>query len=99
MLPEAVPSDDRSEEPRELHALLLRAARMFRLGMEAEGSDCLLRIGDALEAWMTTAEPDDERHVQAVLADLVAAQERGDALRIADLAEYELLPRVSTGAR
>ena len=74
---------------------LLRTARMFRLGMEAEGNQALLRVVDGLEELFARVEPDLGVHLRAVVAEIVAAQERGDLLRLADLAEFELLPLVS----
>lgn len=74
---------------------LERAARSFRLGMEAQGNEACVALIDALLAEI--ARP-DQAHLAVALAPLlpevVAAQGRGDFLRVADLLEHELRPRL-----
>ena len=67
------------------------AARRLRLGEEAAGCAELERISDDLSA---LAARGDTRiaGILPALADLVAAQGRGDFLRVADVLEFVVAP-------
>ena len=79
---------------------LQRAARSFRLGMEAQGNAAFVAFVDALL-------PELARPARAALAaalapllpEVVAAQKRGDFLRVADLLEHELRPCLAAADR
>lgn len=73
----------------EVLELIAAAASSWRLGMEAQASALLVRLVDALVAGTAGALP---ARAEPVLAALVAAQLRGDAIGLADGLEHELLP-------
>lgn len=75
---------------------LARAVRSFRLGMEAQGNEACVALVDALLAAL--AEPGRAPladQLAPLLPELLAAQARGDCLRVADLLEHELRPRLA----
>lgn len=69
------------------------AARDFRLGMEAAGNECFVSFVDALMVVLADPGPEDEA-LAVWLPEIVAAQERGDFLRVADVLEYEVRGRL-----
>jgi len=78
--------------PSEGAARIQAVAASLRLGMDAQGNEAFVGLVDWLVsqpsagAWLPALEP--------VLGRIVAAQERGDTLRVADLLEFELQPRL-----
>ena len=82
-----------SENP--LRDSLLAAVSAFRVGRTAEGSTALIQVIDLMSQALQALQ--DEQLAEFVLPhlqEILAAQERGDVLRIADLLEFELLPAV-----
>ncbi len=82
------------DPPQSLESLLRSASRAFRMGMEAQGT---LRLKQFLDRTLAGAEGGAIRSdatVMPLLQEILGAQMRGDHLRIADLLEYELLPRL-----
>jgi hypothetical protein len=74
-------------------APLQAAARAFRLGMEAQGQEAFVAFVDALQAELALPRGAAVApRLQPLLPELLAAQERGDFLRVADLLEHELRP-------
>ncbi len=71
---------------------LTEAATFFRLGQESAGSDALLRAIEFLSLMLSSGQLDAS--VTGVLAELLAAQERADYLRVADLLQYVLAPQL-----
>lgn len=74
----------------------LQAITAFRLGREGEGSNALVKFIDGLapvlESNSALLGPDEA----ALLSEIMAAQQRGDYLFVADLLEY-LLPATALG--
>jgi len=69
------------------------AARCLRLGLETRGHEAIARLADELDRIpCTRGAPIDAAVLDAILARIVAAQERGDPLGLADLLEHELGP-------
>jgi hypothetical protein len=79
--------------PEELGALARAAAASQRLGMPGQGGELLARLVDALGRHLA-ARPERARALAPLLAEIVAAQERGDPLGLADRLEHELAPRL-----
>lgn len=77
----------------DLKTLAEALVRACRTGCEAEGS---ARLGDLVgalpELIQARAEHLDLQALQTVATEMLAAQERGDLLWLADLVQYELLP-------
>ncbi|MDJ0764478.1 MAG: hypothetical protein QNJ97_15990 [Myxococcota bacterium] len=74
-------------------SLLEDAVRMFRIGMEASGSDALIRFVDAFEAhFREQADKTRATALAPILNNIIQAQVSGDFLYVADLLEYELMP-------
>jgi hypothetical protein len=73
---------------------LRRSAQSFRLGMEAEGSTHLAAFVDAVIELSAGEARIGAGELDALCGQVVAAQERGDVLFVADLLEHELLPRL-----
>ena len=73
-------------------ANLNAAANSFRVGMEAQGNDRLSKCIDALWSGLNQGalQPVSlaSAHLLPILEDLLAAQDRGDYLYVADLLEY-----------
>ena len=76
-------------------AALVAASNLFRLGMEGAANDALVKIIDGLAQLLADPRCPGAPAIDGVLAEVLSAQERGDVLRIADLLEFELLPRVA----
>ncbi|HED64781.1 MAG TPA: hypothetical protein ENJ09_04410 [Planctomycetes bacterium] len=70
----------------------LSAANLLRLGMNAHASELIVTIVDGVCELLQDAPPRISDPIGMILAETVAAQERGDLLREADLLEYELAP-------
>lgn len=74
---------------------LRSAAVAFRLGMEAQGNEAFVGFVDRLAPLL--ADPERAQaagEIGPFLPEIVAAQQRGDFLRVADLLEYEVGPRL-----
>lgn len=71
-------------------AALRATATSLRLGMEAQGNEAFVHLVD----WLCACDGRLTSSLEPVLAQIVAAQERGDYLRVADLLEHELQPRL-----
>lgn len=74
---------------------LRSAAASFRLGMEAQANEAFVAFIDALSTLFGT--PEHQRlasELNELLGHILAAQQRGDPLSVADLLEYELAPRL-----
>jgi len=69
-------------------------ANLFRLGMEGAANDMLVTLIDGLTELLRDVAPERADEIGHLLSDAVRAQERGDVLRVADLVEFELLPRL-----
>ncbi|MEW6072268.1 MAG: hypothetical protein AB1726_06670 [Planctomycetota bacterium] len=74
-------------------AAALAAARSFRLGMDAQGNEAFVAFVDAVQPALA-ASPTLAAAVSPLLGPLLAAQERADTLRMADLLEFEIRPRL-----
>ena len=68
------------------------AANLLRLGMNAHASELIVSIVDGVIELLRDAPPEIADPIGQILAETVAAQERGDLLREADLLEFELAP-------
>ena len=62
----------------------------FRLGMEAQASENLLKVIDFITPLVQNPIYQHRKNMNAVLTELLAAQMRKDYLYAADLLEYEL---------
>lgn len=84
--------------PAERLAVLARAAAAaHRLGMVGAGGAQLARLVDELT--LTLAQrPELGAALAPLLSEIVAAQERGDPVGLADLLEHGLAPRLSCTA-
>lgn len=76
-----------------LSALAL-AVRALRLGRQAEAGERVVEMVDALTRHLSRPPVRREGEIGPLLSRVVAAQERGDLLCIADLLEYEVGPRI-----
>jgi hypothetical protein len=76
----------------ELERSLRASVLAFRLGMSARANQELVRVVDALAA-VVAGNAALSLELTPILAELVAAQERGDGLRVADVLEYDVVPR------
>ena len=74
---------------------LLATSHLFRLGMLAQANDSLVTIVDGLSELFSDASFACASEIGPLLHEVVQAQERGDVIRLADLLEFELLPRVA----
>jgi hypothetical protein len=73
--------------------ILRTSVRQFRLGMEGAGSASLVKLVDALLNLLAAPERSQlSTRLLPLLKDIIAAQQRGDYLYIADILEYEILP-------
>jgi hypothetical protein len=71
----------------------MRTVSSFRVGMTGRGNDALVSFVTLLQARLDAAGSDEKAHpFLPHLGEIIAAQERGDWLKIADLLEFELLP-------
>jgi hypothetical protein len=76
-------------------AHLKAAAAAFRVGMEAQGHEHLAQFFDTLGQGLNRGEAQAlAGGLLPFLAELLAAQERGDTLFAADLLEYEIGSRL-----
>lgn len=75
---------------------LTSAAALFRLGMEAQASENLVKFIDAFLPMLASSAPKQIGQLTALLNDIVAAQSRKDYLRVADLLEYKILPHIES---
>lgn len=79
---------------------LSSAADSFRLGMDAQGHEAFVRFVDALE--LVLCEFQESRRapeIAGMLPAIVACQEHGDMLGVADLLEHGVAPALSALAR
>ena len=75
---------------------LQQAARQSRLGMEGAGSAALVEfIDQVLKSMANPTTAPLGREALPLLKAIIAGQQRGDFLYIADILEYEILPRIS----
>lgn len=77
----------------ELVRLARAAAGAHRLGMLAQGGAELVRFVDGLTGHLARR-PELARALAPCLASVLAAQERGDPIGLADALEHELAPRL-----
>lgn len=77
------------DEAVEVGKMCQQAARSFRLGEEAAGSGTLVRLVDAVGRLAARGDPRVPTLVP-VLEELLAAQRRGDFLRVADVLDFVL---------
>lgn len=75
----------------DLEVVVQRAAGAFRLGMEAQGSQDLVELIDALPLFLEGMSNEMALRANQLLASMFEAQSRKDYLHLADLLEYELL--------
>ena len=75
---------------------LKSAARLFRLGMEGQASENLVKFIDAFMPTLVGAAQEQIGQFSSLLNEIITAQARKDYLRVADLLEYEILPRIET---
>lgn len=79
-----------------LRPALEEAAVAFRVGMAARGHDAFVVFVDALQAELTARGSDEiANELLPFLGEVLAAQQRGDLLRVADLLEVEVAPRAA----
>jgi hypothetical protein len=79
--------------------LALSTASAFRLGMEAQASEGLVALIDALPQMLEAGSGINPTRLNSLLATMFAAQSRRDYLYLADLLQYELLPPCSTASK
>ena len=77
----------------EIAALARSAAASQRLGMGAQGAELVARLVDVLTPWLARR-PERARSLAPLVAAIVAAQTRGDAIGLADLLEHELCAEI-----
>ena len=79
---------------------IVEAVRQFRLGMEAAGSASLVALIDGmLKAMAVPSTSPLSAGELPILQEIIAGQQRGDFLYVADLLEYRLLPKLGEGAK
>ena len=91
----------RSLQPEALDRICRAArstARLFRLEQDAHADGTLVQLIDGLVDTLRDASFEDADEIGRVLAQAVRAQECGEPLRVADLLEFELLPRLEQAA-
>jgi hypothetical protein len=69
---------------------LKSAATAFRLGMEGQASQDLVRFIDVFLPVLQDPNRADCKEINRLLNEVLAAQSRKDYLRVADLLEYEV---------
>jgi len=69
---------------------LKTTATSFRLGMEGQGSENLIKLIDLLTPLVQDSDSPHREQMNTVLAELFAAQSRKDYIYVADLLEYQL---------
>jgi hypothetical protein len=77
---------------RTLERAAAELVRAFRLGMEGDGNAALARFVDGLVALFASAPPAADDPLLPLLSEILAAQERGDYLGVADLIQHRLRP-------
>ena len=80
--------------PEELARLACSAAAPHRLGMPGQGGVELARLVDELSLYLARR-PEQAAALAPLLGEVVAAQERGDPIGLADVLEHELAERLS----
>lgn len=81
-----------------LHERLPEVVRDLRLGREGAAGEGLAALLVELHGWLQHSGP-DLAQLLPVLTRLLEAQERADALALADRLEFELLPRLGGPGR
>ena len=76
----------------ELTALGCSAAKYFRLGMEAAGSEDLTRFIDDLFPLLGSLPAETISHLNEISMAVLGAQARRDFLQVADLLQYKIAP-------
>ena len=74
----------------QFHQMILSTAISFRLGMEAQASEGLVALIDALPQVLADCSEIDTARLNLILATMLAAQSRKDYIYLADLLQYEL---------
>jgi hydroxymethylpyrimidine/phosphomethylpyrimidine kinase len=74
----------------------LLTAQAFRLGQEAAANQLLTASIDKLAPAMTAVAPRNLAELSQLLQQTLNAQARQDVIGLADLLQYELLPRLLT---
>ncbi len=69
-----------------------QVGQSFRLGMEAQGCAQLMTLIDRLLGRMPELAAEQTIHLQFLLEQALAAQQRKDFLLVADILEYEVAP-------
>ena len=69
-------------------------ANHFRLGMDTQANTALVDVVDGLASPMASGTVPAAGEVQEIVGLVVEAQTRGDVLRVADLLEHEIVPRL-----
>jgi hypothetical protein len=77
-----------------MHNALHKAIEHFRLGMEGSGNAALVTFIDALTGALQKGDVLDRDGVIGILPAVLEAQASGDYLRVADLLECEVGPRL-----
>jgi len=80
--------------PEALAALARSAAAAHRLGMIAQGGEAVAQLVDGLLAHLS-GEPESAAALAPLLGELVAAQQRGDWIGVADRLEHQLAPALA----
>lgn len=83
----------------EIEDLVRDTAAAFRFGMEAQGSEGLIALIDALPSFVGQFSPEEAGRLNQLLATMLAAQGRKDYGYLADLLEHELLGILSTRSK
>lgn len=74
----------------QLHHLIMSTAMSFRLGMEAQASEGLVALIDALPQALQAGSGVDAARLNQLLSTMLAAQSRRDYLYLADQLQYEV---------
>jgi hypothetical protein len=75
-----------------LSTTLEKVVEAYRLGMEGEASEHLVKLIDLLTSVLAKAPPEMVMRINPVLAKAISAIERKDYLYVADTIEYEIAP-------
>ena len=87
----------RPETLEESRCAAQRLASLLRRATGARLAEELVDLVDGLTELLADAPIELARPVGAALVNLVRAEERGDLARVADLLEFQLLPRLAPG--